>query len=171
MSKPACGRDLVEPARTHAEHDVGRLHWRHGVAQRRADPPARPHQPPISASEDCFFGLCPVGDGRAYGFGNITELRGHEPMAGRLDRLCRRFAGFGGIVQDYLAALTCDEQIHCGPVDWVAVEKWHGARVVLIGDAAHASSPMMGQGGCMAMEDACVLAESLRRNATVGEAL
>jgi len=34
-------------------------------------------------------------------------------------------------------------------------------RVVLIGDAAHASSPMMGQGGSMAMEDALVLAESL----------
>jgi 2-polyprenyl-6-methoxyphenol hydroxylase-like FAD-dependent oxidoreductase len=32
---------------------------------------------------------------------------------------------------------------------------------VLIGDAAHASSPMMGQGGCMAMEDAYVLAECL----------
>jgi 2-polyprenyl-6-methoxyphenol hydroxylase-like FAD-dependent oxidoreductase len=43
--------------------------------------------------------------------------------------------------------------------------------VVLIGDAAHASSPMMGQGGCIAMEDACLLAESLRNNATVAEAL
>jgi 2-polyprenyl-6-methoxyphenol hydroxylase-like FAD-dependent oxidoreductase len=119
----------------------------------------------------CFFGLCPVGDGRTYGFGNITEPRTHEPMAGRLDRLRRRFAGFAGIVQDYLAALSCDEEIHCGPVDWLSLEQWHVGRVVLIGDAAHASSPMMGQGGCMAMEDSCVLAESLRQDTTVAEAL
>ncbi len=121
--------------------------------------------------EGCFFGLCPVGDGRTYGFGNITEPRTHEPMVGRLDRLRRRFAGFGEIVQEYLAALESDEQIHCGPVDWIALDKWHAGRVILIGDAAHASSPMMGQGGCMAMEDACVLAESLRRSATLAEAL
>jgi hypothetical protein len=30
------------------------------------------------------------------------------------------------------------------------VEQWYVERVVLVGDAAHASSPMMGQGGCMA---------------------
>jgi 2-polyprenyl-6-methoxyphenol hydroxylase-like FAD-dependent oxidoreductase len=121
--------------------------------------------------EGCFFGLCPVGDGRTYGFGNITEPRTHEPMAGRLGRLRRRFAGFAGIVQDYLGALECDEQIHCGPVDWLALEQWHVGRVVLIGDAAHASSPMMGQGGCMAMEDSCVLAESLLSDATLAKAL
>src|SRR5262249_30623290 len=53
------------------------------------------------------------------------------------------------------------------------VEKaeWYAGRVVLGGDAAHASSPMMGQGGCMAMEDACVLAEELRSAATVEDAL
>ena len=53
----------------------------------------------------------------------------------------------------------------------MALEQWHRGRVVLIGDAAHASSPMMGQDGSMAMEDACVLAESLRRDTTVAEAL
>jgi len=120
--------------------------------------------------ESCFFGLCPVGDGRTYGFGNITGPRAHEPTAGRLDRLRRQFAGFGGIVQDYLAALKFDEQIHCAPVDWVAIETWHSGRVLLIGDAAHASSPMMGEGGCMAMEDAFVLAESLSGDVTPEEA-
>ena len=35
-------------------------------------------------------------------------------------RLRRRFAGFGSIVHDYLAGLSCDEEIHCAPVDWVA---------------------------------------------------
>ena len=121
--------------------------------------------------EGCFFGLCPVGEGHTYGFGNITAPRTHEPMVGRLNRLRSHFAGFGGIVQEYLAALKSDEQIHCAPVDWVALDRWHASRVVLVGDAAHASLPMMGQGGCMAMEDACVLAETLCRSATLAEAL
>jgi FAD-dependent urate hydroxylase len=121
--------------------------------------------------DDCFFGLCPVGEGRTYGFGNITAPRTHEPMVGRLNRLRGCFAAFGGIVQEYLAALESDEQIHCAPVDWIALDRWHASRVVLVGDAAHASSPMMGQGGCMAMEDACVLAETLCQSATLAEAL
>ncbi len=56
-------------------------------------------------------------------------------------------------------------------MEWVVVDEWHTGRVVLIGDAAHASSPLMGQRGCMAMEDACVLAEVLRTAATVESAL
>jgi 2-heptyl-3-hydroxy-4(1H)-quinolone synthase len=43
--------------------------------------------------------------------------------------------------------------------------------VLLIGDAAHASSPMMGQGGCMVVEDAVVLAELLETSPTVDAAL
>jgi 2-polyprenyl-6-methoxyphenol hydroxylase-like FAD-dependent oxidoreductase len=102
-----------------------------------------------------------VGDGRTYGFGNITAPRSREPMRGRLERLRRYFASFGDLVQEYLGALTNDEQIHCAPVDAIWLDSSHCGRVVLIGDAAHASSPMMGQGGCMAMEDALVLAETL----------
>jgi hypothetical protein len=56
-------------------------------------------------------------------------------------------------------------------MEWVDVDEWHTGRVVLIGDAAHAGSPPMGQGGCMATEDACVLAEVLGSAATVESAL
>jgi 2-polyprenyl-6-methoxyphenol hydroxylase-like FAD-dependent oxidoreductase len=49
--------------------------------------------------------------------------------------------------------------------------EWRNGRVLLIGDAAHASSPMMGQGGCMAIEDAVVLAELLEVSPTVEAAL
>jgi FAD-dependent urate hydroxylase len=39
---------------------------------------------------------------------------------------------------------------------------WHKGPVVLIGDAAHATSPSAGQGASMALEDAIVLAQCLR---------
>jgi 2-polyprenyl-6-methoxyphenol hydroxylase-like FAD-dependent oxidoreductase len=48
------------------------------------------------------------------------------------------------------------------PVESLLVPKpWHRGRVVLVGDAAHASSPHVGQGAAMAIEDAIVLAEEV----------
>lgn len=99
--------------------------------------------------DGCFFGLCPVGGGRTYGFGNSTEPRFRDALRGRLERLRNRFAAFGGPVQEYLASLETNEQIHCSAIEWVEEDKWYAGRVVLVGDAAHASSPMMGQGGCI----------------------
>ncbi|HEY7286491.1 MAG TPA: FAD-dependent monooxygenase [Vicinamibacterales bacterium] len=114
--------------------------------------------------EGSFFGLCPTGNGWTYGFGNVTQPRVHDPIDGRLARLRSRFAEYGRAVQDYLGALAAavdDAGIHCSPIEWVAEPSWGEGRVVIIGDAAHATSPMMGQGGCLAIEDACVLADLL----------
>ena len=42
------------------------------------------------------------------------------------------------------------------------LDTWHKGRVCLIGDAAHATSPHIGQGAAASMEDAVVLAKCLR---------
>jgi 2-polyprenyl-6-methoxyphenol hydroxylase-like FAD-dependent oxidoreductase len=42
------------------------------------------------------------------------------------------------------------------------VPTWHNDRMVIIGDAAHATSPSSGQGASMAIEDSIVLAKCLR---------
>ena len=39
--------------------------------------------------------------------------------------------------------------------------RWVGGRVVLVGDAAHPTTPNLGQGGCLALEDAVALARRL----------
>jgi 2-polyprenyl-6-methoxyphenol hydroxylase-like FAD-dependent oxidoreductase len=122
--------------------------------------------------DGCFFGLFPVSYKHTYGFAYINEPeRRHDPVPGRLTRLRERFAAFGGLVKAYLANLESDEQIHCAAIESLELNHWHRGRVVLIGDAAHASSPMMGQGGCMAIEDAAVLAELLRSSKGVEAAL
>jgi 2-polyprenyl-6-methoxyphenol hydroxylase-like FAD-dependent oxidoreductase len=120
---------------------------------------------------DRFFGLCPVGPGTTYGFGNVARARLQDPVAGRKRRLAEWFADFGGPVREYLAAVESDSDVHCAPVEWQPDAAWGNGRVVLIGDAAHAMSPMMGQGGCMAIEDACVLADELRRGSDIPAAL
>jgi FAD-dependent urate hydroxylase len=136
--------------------------------------PVRPRGPThlqFLLGDGCFFGLCPVGSDQTYGFGNIVGPAYRDPVEGRLARLRERFAHFGDIVQEYLAALDSDAAIHCSAIEWLGEERWCTGRVVLIGDAAHASSPMMGQGGSLAVEDAGVLAESLRAAQTVEQAL
>jgi FAD-dependent urate hydroxylase len=151
-----------------AEPDyAGTMAWRSVV----------PTRPPgvdglmVLMGEGCFFGLVPVGDGQTYGFAGLDSERFDDPPAGRLERFRARFAGFGDPVPAYLEALEGDQQLHAGPIEWVDLDRWHQGRVVLIGDAAHAAPPHMGEGGSMAMEDAVVLAEELRAAPTVEDAL
>ena len=118
-----------------------------------------------------YFGLVPMGDGRTYGFGALGGPCFDDPLTGRLERFRRHFEAFGGPVPEYLASLEYDEQLHFAPIEWVDRARWYGDRVVLIGDAAHAGPPHMGEGGCMAIEDALVLAEVLRSEHTIEEAL
>jgi 2-polyprenyl-6-methoxyphenol hydroxylase-like FAD-dependent oxidoreductase len=72
---------------------------------------------------------------------------------------------------DALEATGDRAALHSGPVQEVRLSSWSRGRVVLIGDAAHASSPNMAEGAAMALEDAIVLADSLAVAATTTDAL
>jgi 2-polyprenyl-6-methoxyphenol hydroxylase-like FAD-dependent oxidoreductase len=65
------------------------------------------------------------------------------------------------------AGITDDHAVVYRPLETVLLDgPWHKGRVVLLGDAVHASTPHLGQGAGMAIEDAIVLAEELARHAT-----
>jgi 2-polyprenyl-6-methoxyphenol hydroxylase-like FAD-dependent oxidoreductase len=50
------------------------------------------------------------------------------------------------------------------PFEWIWVpQPWHRGRVVLVGDAVHATTPNIGAAGGMAIEDGVVLADELER--------
>ena len=146
---------------------LGAMNWR-SVAQIR---PAGLTAFQINLGDGCVFGLVPLGAGRTYAFAYVAQPYFRDPVEGRLARLRQRFSTFGPRVAAYLAALERDDEVICSAMEWMELGQLYAGRVVLVGDAAHASSPMMGQGGCMAMEDACVLAEELRAGATVEDAL
>ena len=116
------------------------------------------------------FGIVPIGDGRVYCFAVANAPRGEaDPTDGRLERFRERFAMFGGQVPELLAALrTPDELIH-NDLEELAEGPWHDGRVLLIGDAAHAMTPNMGQGAAMALEDSMVLLEFMREGVPFGE--
>lgn len=50
------------------------------------------------------------------------------------------------------------------------LRQWHRGRAVLMGDAAHAMSPQLGQGVNMALSDALALRDVLRRHASLSAA-
>ena len=67
--------------------------------------------------------------------------------------------------------LTPKDKIIIRPFEWVFLpEAWYRGRVLLIGDAAHATTAHMGMGGGMALEDSVVLAQCVASNSSVPEA-
>lgn len=67
--------------------------------------------------------------------------------------------------------ITDDESVVYRPLEGLLVEgPWHRGSVVLLGDAVHATTPHLGQGAGMAIEDSLVLAEELAQHADLQSA-
>jgi FAD-dependent urate hydroxylase len=116
----------------------------------------------------CFFSYVKRPDGEVWWFANppqpeelsASDLAAITPEQWRA-KLRDLFAG------DDLPALRvidATEHIFAGwnTYDFPTVPVWHRDRMIIIGDAAHATSPASGQGASMALEDAVTLAKCLR---------
>ena len=119
------------------------------------------------------LGIMPISDDRLYIFGTVSEPADRWYPREQWPALMReRFAEFGGPARRFLDELSANSQVLYTAVEEVqAPLPWHAGRVLLIGDAAHASTPFMGQGGAMAVEDAVVLARMLAANGINEETL
>jgi 2-polyprenyl-6-methoxyphenol hydroxylase-like FAD-dependent oxidoreductase len=109
------------------------------------------------------FGIMPISDDRLYTFGTIPmpKDRRIDPAQGAAE-MAATFADIGGPARQFLDALTPEAEPFYTAGEEVALPlPWARGRVLLSGDAAHASTPFMGQGGAMAMEDGTVLARTL----------
>jgi 2-polyprenyl-6-methoxyphenol hydroxylase-like FAD-dependent oxidoreductase len=97
----------------------------------------------------------------------VTNEPGNPWMPpGDLDRLLRdRLRPFTAPVVTAIRDQISDpSRVIYGPIEEVILPPpWHRGRVLLIGDAAHASGPHVSQGATMAIEDAVVLAELIGR--------
>ncbi|MCC3158295.1 FAD-dependent monooxygenase [Hymenobacter sp. 15J16-1T3B] len=112
------------------------------------------------------FGVVPLGTGQVYWFACISSAEPQNPRyrAFRLADLQRHFAGFHRPIPELLA-LTTDEQVLWGDIiDLAPLPRFDFGRVLLTGDAAHATTPNMGQGAGQAVEDAAMLARCLQEH-------
>jgi 2-polyprenyl-6-methoxyphenol hydroxylase-like FAD-dependent oxidoreductase len=108
------------------------------------------------------FGILDIGRSRTYWFAtkNAPEGEPDEP-AGRKAEILRRFAGWHDPIAE-VAAATDEAEILRNDVYYLKpLERWTRGRVALLGDAAHATTPGIGQGAAQAIEDAVVLADQL----------
>ena len=70
-----------------------------------------------------------------------------------------------------LSELDGFDSVHFSPIEEIVIDNWVQGRVVLMGDAADATSPNMAEGASMALEDALVLAHMLSTHDSPAEAL
>ena len=107
------------------------------------------------------LGIMPVSRDQLYIFGTTREPGKpfYAPEAWPA-LMQRKFDAFKGPAAALLAEVPGARHVYFTAVEEVHLPlPWSKGRAVIIGDAAHSSSPFMGQGGAMALEDAVVLAE------------
>jgi 2-polyprenyl-6-methoxyphenol hydroxylase-like FAD-dependent oxidoreductase len=139
--------------------------WR-GIAPAPPGPPLEVTQSWGRGSE---FGIVPLADGRIYWFGAVEAPPGtfsdDERAAVRA-----RFDDWHSPIPELIDA---SEMVLHHDIDHLPAlpRSFVRGRVVLLGDAAHAMTPHLGQGGCQALEDAVVLAAAVAIEPDVPTAL
>lgn len=94
-----------------------------------------------------------------------------DSALGRRAELLGYFKGWHAPIEDLIESTSGDQILKNGGCDHVPLRHWVRGRVALLGDSAHATTPNLGQGGGMAIEDAAVLAKALTRESSVDDAL
>ncbi|WP_313484118.1 FAD-dependent urate hydroxylase HpxO [Acinetobacter variabilis] len=109
--------------------------------------------------------LMPVADGKFYFFFDVPLPVGLENNRAEYKTLLKQyFEGWCAPVQHLIDALDEQKTNRVEIHDIEPLAQFYKSRVVIVGDAAHSTTPDIGQGGCQAMEDAIYLARSLQIN-------
>jgi 2-polyprenyl-6-methoxyphenol hydroxylase-like FAD-dependent oxidoreductase len=119
-------------------------------------------------------GLVPLSQDLMYMYLTTPEPGNPRyPRAGMAAAMREKLAGIPAPTIRALAEqISDDDGVVYKPLEWLFLAgDWHKGRVVLLGDAVHATTPHLGQGAGMAIEDAIVLAEELDRSTELRTAL
>src|SRR5947207_4199718 len=104
-------------------------------------------------------GLNPLNGDEMYLFATTREPAGTRVDPDRLhEELRERLTGYGGLIAEVLDSLAGPQGIVYSPIEEVRPPIWYRDRVLVAGDAAHATAPQLTQGAAMAIEDAVVVA-------------
>jgi 2-polyprenyl-6-methoxyphenol hydroxylase-like FAD-dependent oxidoreductase len=101
------------------------------------------------------FLMIPVGQGGLYCYADLTT--NETRLDPDRDRLPTLFSDFGEPVPRILSRLEVGDAIHAAAIEELDMDRLVDRRVILVGDAAHATFPNMAQGASMALEDALML--------------
>lgn len=109
--------------------------------------------------------LMPVADGKFYFFLDVPLPAGLDNNRHEYKKLLKQyFVDWCQPVQQLIERLDPQKTNRVEIHDIEPFTQFYKGRVVILGDAAHSTTPDIGQGGCQAMEDAIYLARSLQIN-------
>jgi 2-polyprenyl-6-methoxyphenol hydroxylase-like FAD-dependent oxidoreductase len=117
------------------------------------------------------FGIAPLRGNRVYWFACYNAPEGQMvPFAERQALLLQTYRGWPWQVEELIAATPAEKILQNDLHDRAPLPQWSQGRITLLGDAAHPTTPNFGQGACMAIEDALVLARELAHAADFSQA-
>ncbi len=113
------------------------------------------------------FGILNTGGDRFTWYATANTDSGHiDSSEGRQRELLRMFAGWHEPIERLIEETEEGNILKNGAHDLAPLKSWGDRRVMLLGDAAHPCTPNLGLGGCLALEDALVLAKSFCKEAS-----
>ena len=144
-----------------------------GVWRYNFDRPAEVEWGGVYYGEKTKVGLVPMSPTLMYMF-----LVSYEPDNPRFDKarladLMRdRLDGYTGLVAELREQIVDPEGVVYRPMEHLLLPSpWWKGRAIVIGDAAHATTPHLAQGAAMAIEDAVLLGELLGRDGPLPQLL
>ncbi|MEU1391552.1 MULTISPECIES: FAD-dependent monooxygenase [unclassified Nonomuraea] len=179
--------EITDPAALRTRYDlvVGADGLRSTVRRAFFDTTARPRctgivawrgvaafEPPVHGETwgaGQVFGLTPQEPGSTNWYAAVATPEGHRES---LDDLRARFSGWHTSVVRVLAEADEENVLRHEIHDlWPRLRSFASGNAVLVGDAAHAMTPSLGQGACQALLDADTLTTCLREAGDVPSAL
>lgn len=107
-------------------------------------------------------GYTHVSEEKVYFFATARKEAGGTDSKGSVHPMFKElYDEFPQYIQQLLASAPEENILRNDIWDFVPIPSWHKGNTVLVGDAAHATTPNLGQGGCQAVEDGYALAKAL----------
>lgn len=108
-----------------------------------------------------LLGLLPMGDGRCSLFWGLRRDQKDAVWSAGFDAWKREVLTLCPLAEELLSGLHSFDDVAFTRYQHVWMKRWHTDRLIILGDAAHAMSPHLGQGINLALIDAYSLAEEL----------
>ncbi len=117
------------------------------------------------------FGFVPISRGQVYWYATKRESPGGTGDREKIkQQLMSIYSSFPDPIAEIISHTDMPSIIRDDIYDLAPLRSWSSGRAILIGDAAHASTPNLGQGGAQAIEDSWVLADKIASCKSLHEA-
>ncbi|GGG89411.1 hypothetical protein GCM10011416_02280 [Polaribacter pacificus] len=140
----------------------GQTCWR-GVAELRLDKDYD-HRGYELWGNQIRFGISRIAKDKVYWFAVAKEAQNSQDNTPKVkEKLQAMFVSFHPVIAQLIKATPIESILKNDIYDLKPMKKWHQNKVCLLGDAGHATTPNMGQGGAQAIEDAYYLSNLIER--------